>query len=142
MEIHIPSGYFFDDFQVWGDPGKGAILSRMYAADFPDLSASDDSKFEALEKDCRLMLCSLRDGERMQLSYYTSNDFTRPLDRYAAETAKGKIAMCTKVRNDIEARFRTLMRHGRSYESAMSKCCARSPMLPMVHVSSQLKSAG
>ena len=113
MEIHIPSGYFFDDFQVWGDPGKGAILSRMYAADFPDLSASDDSKFEALEKDCRLMLCSLRDGERMQLSYYTSNDFTRPLDRYAAQTAKGKIAMCTKVRNDIEARFRTLMRQER-----------------------------
>jgi hypothetical protein len=113
MEFHIPTGYNLDDFQVWGDPGKGCVLSRMYAADFPDLSASDPQAYHLLENNCRLMLCSLRKGERMQLQYYTSNDFGRPLDRYATETAKSKIAICTAVRNDIEARYRKLMKQER-----------------------------
>src|SRR5712671_57284 len=98
MEFHIPTGYILDDFKVWGDPGKGCVLSRMYAADFPDLSASDRQAYQLLENNSRLMLCSLRKGERMQLQYYTSNDFARPLDRYASETAKSTIAICTAVR--------------------------------------------
>ena len=93
MEFHIPTGYNLDYFQVWGDPGKCCVLSRMYAADFPDLSASDPQAYHLLENNCRLMLCSLRKGERMQLQYYTSNDFGRPLDRYATETEKSKIAI-------------------------------------------------
>ena len=109
MEMQVPTGYFLDDHQIWGDPGAGAIMSRTYAADFPDLSASDDSAFDLLESNCRLMLASLRPGERLQLHYYTSNDFNRPLDRYAAQTAKSKIEICSKVRGDIEARFRKLM---------------------------------
>ena len=102
MEMQVPTGYFLDDHQIWGDPGAGAIMSRTYAADFPDLSASDDSAFDLLESNCRLMLASLRPGERLQLHYYTSNDFNRPLDRYAAQTAKSKIEICSKVRGDIE----------------------------------------
>jgi type IV secretion system protein TrbE len=109
MEMQVPTGYFLDDHQTWGDLGAGAIMSRTYAADFPDLSASDDSAFDLLESNCRLMLVSLRPGERLQLYYYTSNDFNRPLDRYAAQTAKSKIEICSKVRGDIEARFRKLM---------------------------------
>ncbi|HZD07726.1 MAG TPA: hypothetical protein VE176_05725, partial [Candidatus Limnocylindrales bacterium] len=109
MEMQVPTGYFLDDHQIWGDPGAGAIMSRTYAADFPDLSASDDSAFDLLEGNCRLMMASLRQGERLQLLYYTSNDFNRPLDRYAAQTAKSKIEICSKVRGDIEARFRKLM---------------------------------
>jgi hypothetical protein len=109
MEMQVPTGYFLDDHQIWGDPGAGAIMSRTYAADFPDLSASDDSAFDLMESNCRLMMASLRQGERLQLNYYTSNDFNRPLDRYAAQTAKSKIEICSKVRGDIEARFRKLM---------------------------------
>ena len=86
MEMQVPTGYFLDDHQIWGDPGAGSIMSRTYAADFPDLSASDDSAFDLLESNCRLMLASLRPGERLQLHYYTSNDFNRPLDPYAAQT--------------------------------------------------------
>ena len=54
MEMQVPTGYFLDDHQTWGDPGAGAIMSRTYAADFPDLSASDDSAFDLLESNCRL----------------------------------------------------------------------------------------
>src|SRR4029077_130626 len=109
MGMQVPTGYFLDDHLIWGDPGAGAIMSRTYAADFPDLSASDDSAFDLLESNCRLMLVSLRPGERLQLYHYTSNDLNRPLDRYAAQTAKSKIEICSKVRGDIEARFRKLM---------------------------------
>ena len=109
MELQVPTGYFLDDHQIWGDPGAGAIMSRTYAADFADLWASDDSAFDLLEGNCRLMMASLRQGERLQLHYYTSNNFKRPLDRYAEQTAKSKIEICSKVRRDIEARFRKLM---------------------------------
>ena len=109
MEMQVPTGYFLDDHQIWGDPGAGAIMSRTYATDFPDLSASDDSAFDLLESNCRLMLVSLPPGERLQLHYYTSNHLNRPLDRFAAQTAKSKIEICSKVRGDIEARFRKLM---------------------------------
>ena len=73
MGMQVPTGYFLDDHLIWGDPGAGAIMSRTYAADFPDTSASDDSAFDLLESNCRLMLVSLRPGERLQLNYYTSN---------------------------------------------------------------------
>jgi hypothetical protein len=109
MGMQVPTGYFLDDHLIWGDPGAGAIMSRTYAADFPDLSASDDSAFDLLESNCRLMLVSLPPGERLQLHYYTSNHLNRPLDRFAAQTAKSKIEICSKVRGDIEARFRKLM---------------------------------
>ena len=34
MEMQVPTGYFLDDHQIWGDLGAGAIMSRTYAADF------------------------------------------------------------------------------------------------------------
>ena len=56
MHLEVPNGYFVEQYCLWGDPYAGNILSRIYAADFPDLWASDDQAFMALENDMRLML--------------------------------------------------------------------------------------
>jgi hypothetical protein len=109
MHLNIPSGYFLDSYCVFGDPGAGCILSRSYEVAFPDLSASDDQAHADLEGNIRLMLGSLRPDEHLQLSYYTSNEFGRPLDRFGSVTAKSQIPICTKVRNDLEAYFRQRM---------------------------------
>lgn len=49
--------------------------------DFPDTSGFDDQAFAELENDLRLILAAVKHDERMQLIYYTGNDFSAPLDR-------------------------------------------------------------
>ena len=75
MQLEVPNGYFVEQYCLWGDPYAGSVLSRIYAADFPDLWASDDQAFINLENDMRLMLGCLKSDERLQLQYYTGNDF-------------------------------------------------------------------
>src|ERR1700732_3474962 len=109
MQLEVPNGYFAEQYCLWGDPYAGSVLSRIYAADFPDLWASDDQAFINLENDMRLMLGCLKSDERLQLQYYTGNDFSEPLDRYAEETKKSKIEICSRVRDELVSRFRDRM---------------------------------
>jgi len=81
MSLYLPDGYFFEDHICFGDPGRGCVLAKGYAVDFPDLSASDDQAFMDLESSIRLMLGSLKSDERLQLQFYTSSDFSAALDR-------------------------------------------------------------
>jgi hypothetical protein len=111
MSVIIPDGYAFQDHLVWGDLGKGGILSKGYSIDFPDLSSSDDQEFIDLECSIRLICGSLQADERIQLQVYTSNEFNRPLDRFAADTEKSKIEICTQVRSELVQRFRERMKH-------------------------------
>ena len=82
MSNLIPDGYFFDEHMVFGDLVKGSVLARGYAVEFPDLSTSDDQALVDLERDIRLILGSLKSAERLQLQYYTSSDFSAPLNRF------------------------------------------------------------
>ena len=112
MSTAIPDGYFHDDHLVWGNLGRGSVLARGYAAQFPDLSASDDQAFIDLESDIRLMLGSLKADERLQLQFYTSSDFSKPLDRFKEVTwrANGTAPEITKrVRDELVVRFRGRM---------------------------------
>ena len=76
MSYVMPDGRAHEDHVVWGDLSKGSVLSKGYAVQFPDLSASDDQAFIDLESDIRLMLGSLKADERLQLQFYTSSDFS------------------------------------------------------------------
>jgi hypothetical protein len=106
----IPDGYFFDQHVVFGDLGKGSVLARGYAVQFPDLSASDDQALVDLERDIRLMLGSLKSDERLQLQYSTSSDFSAPLNRFLKITrASSKVEMCSKVRDELVFRYRDRM---------------------------------
>jgi hypothetical protein len=110
MSLYLPDGYFFQDHLVFGDPGKGCVLAKGYAVDFPDLTASDEAAFISLETDIRLMLGSLRADERLSLNFYTSSDaFSGPLDRYETDTGKSKVEICNKVRGELVRRFRGRM---------------------------------
>jgi hypothetical protein len=110
MSNVIPDGYFFNDHVVFGDLCKGGVLSRGFAIDFPDLSASDDQAFIDLESDIRLMLGSLRDEERLQLDFYTSSDFSPALDRFLEDTRiNSKVSLCSEVRNELTFRYRDRM---------------------------------
>ena len=110
MSLAIPDGYFLDDYQVHGHLGKGGILSRGYAVEFPDLSASDDEAFLELESDIRLILSALGADERLQLQFYTSSDFEAPLDRYLAHTrASSRIPIVSQVRDELVFRYRARM---------------------------------
>jgi hypothetical protein len=110
MSLAIPDGYFLDDYQVHGHLGKGGILSRGYAVQFPDLSASDDQAFVDLESDIRLILSALKPDERFQFQFYTSSDFKAPLDRYLAHTrASSRIPIVSQVRDELFFRYRARM---------------------------------
>jgi hypothetical protein len=99
MQLSIPSGYFVDNHAVWGDLGAGAILSRTFAVEFPDLSASDDSVLTRFESDLRLMLGCLQPDERAQLEFYTGNDFGVSIKRYAEP--RTDINICRSVRHGL-----------------------------------------
>jgi hypothetical protein len=109
MSLYLPDGYFFGDHLAFGDPGKGCVLAKGYAVDFPDLRASDDDAFTSLETDIRLILGSLKSDERLQLQFYTSSDFSAPLNRYEKESAKSKVQICNQVRDELVRRFRGRM---------------------------------
>ena len=84
----MPDGYFYEDHMVFGDPGNGSVIARGYAVDFPDLSASDDQAYIDLESDIQLMLGSLKTDERLQVQFYTSSDFSGPLNRFLEDSEK------------------------------------------------------
>jgi len=102
-------GYFVDDHCVHGDPGAGCVVSRSYALEMPDTSASDDQTFVDLERDLRLMLGCMKPEERAQIQFYTSNDFVPALDRYEKETNASTIDICSSVRRELVDRFRRRM---------------------------------
>jgi hypothetical protein len=111
MSASIPDGYFHEDYQVHGNLGKGGILSRGYALQFPDLSASDDQAFLNLESDIRLMLSALGADERLQLQFYTSSDFSVPLGRYLEHTRQAsRIPIVSEVRDELVFRYRARMK--------------------------------
>ena len=110
MNNLIPDGYFFDEHMVFGDLVKGSVLARGYAVEFPDLSTSDDQALVDLERDIRLILGSLKSAERLQLQYYTSSDFSAPLNRFLKITrASSKVEICSKVRDELVFRYRDRM---------------------------------
>lgn len=127
MYLHVPTGYFLEDHLCWGDPGAGSILSRIYAVDFPDTSGFDDQAFAEFEADFRLMLAGVKHDERMQLIFYTGNDFSAPLDRYAAETAKSKVEICSRVRGELASRYRQRMA-AEELIQANVRLCLSAPM--------------
>jgi hypothetical protein len=106
----MPDGRVHEGHVVWGDLSKGSVLSKGYAVQFPDLSASDDQAFMDLESDVRLMLGSLKADERLQLQFYTSSDFSGPLNRFVEDTrANSKVEICSKVRDELAFRYRGRM---------------------------------
>jgi TraG P-loop domain len=106
----MPDAYFFEDHMVFGDPGNGSVIARGYAVDFPDLSASDDQAFIDLESDIRLMLGSLKTDERLQVQFYTSSDYSGPLNRFLEDTkANRRLPFSSKVRNELVFRYRDRM---------------------------------
>ncbi len=110
MNAIMPDGYFYEDHIVFGDPGNGSVIARGYTVNFPDLSASDDQAFIDLESDIRLMLGSLKPDERLQLQFYTSSDFSGPLNRFLEDTrANSKVEFCSKVRDELVFRYRDRM---------------------------------
>ncbi|MBV8378964.1 MAG: hypothetical protein JO279_18380 [Verrucomicrobia bacterium] len=98
------SGYIHENHLVFGDPLKGCVIAAGYSVDFPDLSASDDQAFIDLENDLRLMLGSLKEDEKLQLEFFTSPDFSRPLNRYAAQPHNG-VLLSARVREELVCRF-------------------------------------
>jgi hypothetical protein len=108
MSNLIPEAYFYEDHTAWGDLNKGGVLSRGYAIDWPDLSASDDQAFVDQEADIRLILGSARSDERLQLHFFTSSSyFSRPLKRFAEQTrAKSRLEICSRVRDELVFRYR------------------------------------
>ena len=107
MQLSVPSGYLVVDHEIFGDPESGAVMARSFDLQLPDTSASDDQTFIDLERDFRLMLGCLGSDERAQLTYFTSNDVTSPLDRYESETDNSSIDICSSVRRELLDRFRT-----------------------------------
>ncbi len=56
------------------------------------------------------MLGSLKADERLQLHFYTSSDFSAPLNRFLEDTrSNSKVDICSKVRDELVFRYRDRM---------------------------------
>ena len=106
----MPDGYFYEDHIVFGDPGNGSVIARGYTVNFPDLSASDDQAFIDLEVRHPTDAREPEADERLQLQFYTSSDFSGPLNRFVEDTrANSKVEICSKVRDELAFRYRDRM---------------------------------
>jgi hypothetical protein len=76
MSALIPDGYFVDDHVVWGDLGRGGIMSRGYRLQFPDTSASDDEAFIELEDNIRKSLRPLSETNGCNCSFTRARTMT------------------------------------------------------------------
>lgn len=108
MSVAIPDGYLHEGHQVFGDPGEGCVVSRLYEAAFPDLSSSGDVAYEGLENAVRLMMAGLHPDERLQVTLYTNSDFKAAIDRYESETAGAANLpeVVRKTRGELVRRYR------------------------------------
>jgi hypothetical protein len=104
MSRFIPTGHFHESHCVFGDLGKDAVLCKAYDATFPDITTADD--LTGFESDIRLLLASVKDGERIQVHSWTNNEFTVPLKRFHADTvASNPPEFCREVRHEYFERF-------------------------------------
>jgi hypothetical protein len=78
MSALIPDGYFVDDHLVWGDLGRGGILSRGYGIQFPDSSASDDDAFIELEDNIRKVLSATQRTSGCNCSFIRARTVSYP----------------------------------------------------------------
>jgi hypothetical protein len=109
--VQLPDGYLYQDHQVWGDLQSGGVIVRGLRASFPDLSASDPAAYLDLERDLRMMLARVGEGERIQFQLFTGSDFSESLDRYEGETRKhsNAPALTKEVREELAGRYRGRM---------------------------------
>ncbi|MBV8227602.1 MAG: hypothetical protein JO232_20690, partial [Verrucomicrobia bacterium] len=111
QSIYLPDGYYYRRFQAWGNLGDGGVLCKGYAADFPDLSASDPQAYLDLETDVRMILARVERDERVQVIYFTGSDFAQDLERYDGKTESAACSEITrKVRGELVGRFRKRMK--------------------------------
>jgi hypothetical protein len=106
MSLVVPNGRFHQGHQVWGEPGKSCVVSRLYSVAFPDLSSSDDRAYEDLEAVLRLMLAATPPKERLQVELYTGSVYATALDRFEQGTLSHAPEFSRKVRRELVRHFR------------------------------------
>jgi hypothetical protein len=118
QSIQLPDGYFYQGYEIYGHLGQGGIISRGYVASFPDLSASDPQAYLDLQTDLRMMLARVGAEERIQIQYFTSNEFGEDVDRFEGKTLAANCPDITRsVRTELVERYRDRMQSGKLIKS-------------------------
>jgi hypothetical protein len=95
-------GYFHENHLIFGDPGKGCVVAKGIALNFPDLSSSDDASLAELERDLGIIVRSLLPGEKLQFQFDTNSELGAPLQGFHEKTAASVNAPQVSIDTRVE----------------------------------------
>ena len=109
MSALIADGYFFDDHLVWGNLGRGGILSRGYRIQFQIIARPMMTPSSSLRTISARSWAPVRETNGCNCNSIQSSDYESALARYERETKKAAPGRTVAIREELSERYRARM---------------------------------
>ena len=100
-----PNGHFAEDLILYGNLETGAIASKGFIIEPPDLHDASASLLNEFQDKERIFLGMLGAGQRAQFQWTCNSDYQRELSHYWQETAKVADPVVKRARNERFSRY-------------------------------------
>lgn len=100
-----PNGVFCDDLILYGSPERGAIATRGFWLEPPDLRGASFARLNAFQEHIRALLALITPGRRLQVQWSCDADYRAELARYHADTKSVTQPSIRRTRNERFARY-------------------------------------
>jgi hypothetical protein len=104
-----PNGIFCDGIILYGFPERGAIASKGFWIEPPDVRGCTFAKLNALQDQVRALLALATPGRRLQIQWSCDSDYRRELLAYHAATQATLHPAVRAARNERFTRYWTRM---------------------------------
>lgn len=102
---HAPNGVFTDGMILYGHPERGAIASKGFSIEPPDLRGASFERLNGLQDQLRAMLALLTPGQRLQIQWSCDSDYRRELLAYHQATQTVTQPVVRRARNERFSRY-------------------------------------
>lgn len=100
-----PNGHFAEGLILYGNLEAGAIASKGFIIEPPDLHNASVNLLNEYQDKVRIFLATLNPKERVQIQWTCNSDYKKELSRYREETEKAKENFVKLARNERFARY-------------------------------------
>lgn len=100
-----PNGYFAEGLILYGNLEAGAIASKGFILEPPDLHNASVNLLNEFQDKIRIFLATLSQRQRVQIQWTCNSDYKKELSRYREETAKTDEVSVKRIRNERFARY-------------------------------------
>lgn len=106
-----PNGHFAEDLILYGNLETGAIASKGFILEPPDLHDASASLLNEFQEKERIFLGMLGASQRAQIQWTCNSDYRSELTRYQRKTQKAIDPVVKRIRNERFSRYWEKMIH-------------------------------